>query len=392
MRKNQAIQEQELASIPGEDISPCTYVDNDPRKPKIEAFYFPQSEEELEQDRIHEEKVQKRRAGNFREGINIFENVQKIDIGLMEDAPENWAYFPLPNNVQLISLMNSLESIGLINPIILLRCPNYKKYTILEGKSRVLALKNLYERDHLDKYRYPLCCILDSEKVDEYFIRTMILDLNFRYRNIPQDVFIRMILDRHTLLKKSKKFKRESNVALQLAEEFLMSESSIYNYLVLEKLSEEVKTLLFEKRINLQIARLFAKVNPEVQKMILENIDFKEINCFHRIKFIIGDGTGNVTLEKIKGNIEQSKDLVPEKISFNITINKRILGKTLDTLIDLKKYASLNLSGIMGDNVNRFCNITFDQNIMKYYIEQNLVDEKTVRKLTAKTINEVLSK
>ncbi|MCL2322991.1 MAG: ParB/RepB/Spo0J family partition protein [Oscillospiraceae bacterium] len=376
----------------GEDLVPGCYVENDPRKPKIEAFYYPQSEEELEQDRIFKEKVIERRVRNFKEGVNIFEDVQKIDIGLMQDAPTNWAYLPLPNDAQLISLMNSLESIGLINPIILLKHPNYDYYTILSGKSRVLALKNLYERDHLDKYRYPLCCILDSEKVDEYYLRSMILDLNFKYRTIPQDVFIRMILDRHALLKKSKKFRKESNVAELLAEEFLMSTSSIYNYLVLEKLSEEIKTLLYEKRITLQIARLFAKVNPAAQKMILENIDFKEINCLHRIKFIIGDGTGNVALEKIKRNVETSKDLLPEKISFNVTINKRLLGKTLETLMDLKKYASMNLSGIMGDNANRFCKITFDKDMMKYYVEKNIVDQKSVSKLTATKVQEILSK
>ncbi|MCL2323799.1 MAG: ParB/RepB/Spo0J family partition protein, partial [Oscillospiraceae bacterium] len=245
MRKNKYVQDIDDNPF-GEDLIPGYYVENDPRKPKIEAFYFPQTEEQVEEDSIFKEKVLKRRTRNFKEGVNIFEDVQKIDIGLMQDAPTNWTYLPLPNDAQLISLMNSLESIGLINPIILLKHPNYDYYTILEGKSRVLALKNLYDRDHLDKYRYPLCCILDSEKVDEYFLRSMILDLNFRYRNIPQDVFIRMILDRHALLKKSKKFRRESNVAELLAEEFLMSTSSIYNYLVLEKLSEEVKTLLYE--------------------------------------------------------------------------------------------------------------------------------------------------
>ncbi|MCL2320794.1 MAG: ParB/RepB/Spo0J family partition protein [Oscillospiraceae bacterium] len=376
----------------GEDLTPSCYVCNDPRKPKLETFSFPQTEEQLEEDRLYELKIQKKRFNNFSEGVNIMENVQKIDIALLEDAPSNWAYFPLPNEAQLISLMNSIETIGLINPIIVLSHPNYRKYTVLEGKSRVTALKNLYKRNPLDKYKYPVCFVLDSEKVDEYYLRTMILDLNFRYRTIPQDVFIRMILDRHALLKKSKKFKKESNIALQLAEEFMMSTSSIYNYLVLGNLSEEIKTLLFEKRINLQVARLFAKVNHDVQRMILENIDFKDINCFHKVKFIIGNGDGKNTLESIKELIDKSKDLVPEKISFNVTINKRLLSKTCETLIDLKKYACMNFSSMIGDNANRFCNISFDQNIMNYYIDQNLIDENVVNRLTAKKLQEILSK
>jgi len=390
MRKKEPVQE--LVDVLGEDISPNSYVDNDPRKPKLETFKFPLSEKQLESMRKQEERTLKRRIKNFTEGVNIMENIQKVDISLMQNAPSTFHYLPIPNEAQLISLMSSIENIGLVNPIILLQHSNYRKYTIIEGKSRVLALEQLYRKNPLDIYRYPVCYVLDSEKVDEYYVRSLILDLNFKYRNIPQDVFIRMILDRAALLKKSKQFRKESNVAQILAEEFLMSTSSIYNYLVLEKLSEEIKTLLFEKRINLQVARLFAKVKPDVQKMILENIDFKDINCFHKIKFIVGDGTGKNTLEKIKELIDKSKNLVPEKISFNITVNKRILGKTLDVLIDLKKYASINLSGIMGDNVNHFCNISFNENVMKYYVEQNLVNEKAVNKLTAKTLSEILSK
>ena len=130
-------------------------------------------------------------------------------------------------------------------------------------------------------------------------------------------------------------------------------------------------------------------IMENIQKVILENVDFKDINCFHRIKFIIGDGSVK-NPEKIKELIEKLKYIVPEKISFNIVINKKLLNKACESLIDLKKYASINLSGMMRDNVNRFCKITFDENIMKYYIEQNLVDEKAVNKLTAKTLREIL--
>ena len=364
----------------GDYLLPREYVDNDPCKARR---YIIQEYEETESTDI--------RAKNFKEGVDIMEDIQKVDINLMEDAPSNWTYLPLPNEAQLISLMASIENIGLISPIILLKHKNYNKYDVIEGKSRVLALKSLYKRNPLEKYRYPVCFILDSEKVDEYYIRSLILDLNFQYRNIPQDVFIRMILERHALLKKTKNFKNEYNLAGVLAEEFLMSKSSIYNYLVLDKLTEEVKTLLFEKRITLEIARLFAKLDHDIQLLILNSVDFKDINCFHRIKFIIGDGSIKDP-EKIKELIEKSRTMVPEQISFNVTINKRILGKACENLIDLKRYAALNFSGTFGDNTNRFCKVSFDQNIIKYYLEQNLIDEKTVNKLTAKTIREILSK
>ena len=381
-----------IEEIHGDYLLPNKYMPHDPRKPKrtIMSEYVP-TEEDKDFMKNYNLKVQKRRTRNFSEGINFIDNLQRIDIYLIEDAPSNWTYMPLPNETQLISLMDSIETIGQINPIILLKYPSYHKYAVLDGKSRVIANKNLYETDPQEKYRYPLCLVLDAEEVDEYYIRSLILDLNYPYRNIPQDVFIKMILERHTLLKKSKNYRKESNIAEQLADEFLMSTSSIYNYLVLEKLTEEVMTLLFEKRISLSIARLFARVDHDVQLMILQNIDYKDLNCYHKMKYIIGDGSSLKKPDIIKELVDKSRDLVPEEITFTVTINKKLLDKATENLVELKKYAVLNLTGSV-DNANRFCKIRFDKKQMNYYLDQNLIDEERVNKLRTKKIREVFKK
>ena len=225
----------------GEYLLPHKYLDCDPKRVIEEELLSEElSQKQIDEFRKAEIKTINTRIKNFSNGVNLFENVQNIDIELMQDAPSNWHYMNQPSDSQLISLMHSIETLGLLVPIILLEHTNYEMYSILSGKSRVLALKNLYEQDKLDKYRYPKCIILKEDEVDEFYIRSMILDLNFQYRTIPQEILIRMLLERHALLKKSKNFRGESNVALQLSEEFLMSEASVYNYLTLKKLTEEV--------------------------------------------------------------------------------------------------------------------------------------------------------
>lgn len=217
----------------GDYLLPNKYVDNDPLKPKKEEFaQLAPSLEDLEIRRKNEERIIKTRLENFSNGIHIWENIQRVDLDLMQEAPSNWNYLPVCNPSQLISLMASIENIGLINPIILLKHPNYHKLTIISGRNRVLALKNLYLKDPQEKYKYPVCFILDDEKTDEYYIRSLMLDLNFSYRTIPQDVFIKMILERHELMKRSKQFRSEADVVQALADEFFMSKSSIYNFLV----------------------------------------------------------------------------------------------------------------------------------------------------------------
>ena len=373
----------------GDYLLPHKYLSCDPKRVIEEELPSdPLSQEEAEELQKAQQGFIKTRVKNFSEGVNLLENVKKIDIELMQDAPPNWYYMPLPNESQLLTLMASIENLGLLNPIILLQHPNYDKYSILSGKSRVLALKNLYARDKLDKYKYPICFILKEDEVDEYYLRSLILDLNFSYRTIPQEVFIRMILERYELLKRSKQFRNEFSIAEQLAEEFLMSESSIYNYLTLKKLTEEVMTLLFEKRITLQTARLLAKVNKEVQIAILENVDYKELNCKHRMEYITKDC--DTSTDEIKKRIKESQDLVPHKTTFTIEIHKDALEKCTNSILDIKKDVTVTLgSKFAVKNIDEFCKVAYNKDHMKYYLEKNMIDQTVLDRLTAKTVREL---
>jgi len=61
---------------------------------------------------------------------------------------------------ELLSLISSIEAIGLINPLILVKEMN-NTYTIISGKSRVMALKNLFNNTKDLKYKFAPAFILN---------------------------------------------------------------------------------------------------------------------------------------------------------------------------------------------------------------------------------------
>ena len=376
----------------GDYLFPEKYVENDPKKPKIEFIDMHLTEEDTASRKAYEINALRKRYDNFVNGVNLWENVQRVDINLMTAPPSNWSYRPRPKKHQLLALTGSIEAIGLIQPIILYREPSTEKFTILDGVTRVMALEKLNSIDPSEKYQFPVCIILDCDTVDEYYLRTLIHDLNFSYREVPQEILIKMVLERYELLKRCKQqFRSEFNIAEQLAEEFLMSTSTVFNYLVLKKLTEEVLTLLYEKRISLQVARCFARVSHEAQLTILNNIDFKNINNYHRIKYITGyDGND---LKEIKSRVENSKNLVPDKIKFTVEIHKKLLSKASENFIDLKKYAVTKLASVFKkDNIDQYCKIRFDKSFMGDYVSKELLDENSLKKLEAKKIADLYLK
>jgi|GEM_PF-6686011 len=379
----------------GEELFPDKYVNNDPRRPREEVVFVNTSEDYLESRRIREIEALRKRSENFSKGINVLDDVQRVDLKKILFAANNWNYFPLPSKTQLVSLMSSIENIGMVNPIILMK-EDKGKYTIIDGRSRFIALLCLCEIKSSEEYRYPVCYVLDPKKVDEYYIRTLMIDLNFKYRDIPQNVFVRMLYERFEILRRSKQFRSEYNIAEQLAEEFMMSTSSVYNYLALRKLSEEVMTLVLDKRMNLQIARLFVKLDHEDQRLVLENIDFKEINCYHKMKYIVSEdikSKGAKREEEVKRRVSSARDMVPENVSFTVKLNKKLIVKFSDQLVELLKHAAMQFStAVAKGSVRKYCKISYDQKQMQYLVKGNYVDEKTLERLGARTLTEVFRK
>ena len=222
----------------GDDLFPAKRVKNDPKQVKIYEITNPMNPltfEKKEAERKKEEKILKRRVDNFTNGVNIYKNFQYVDIDLMYPCPSNWNYFKKPNQEQLITLIGSIETMGILCPLVLVKEKLRDDYMVICGQSRLTALRNLYANTQDEKkYKFAPCYVLDFDEVDEYFIRAMILDTNLSYRGMDQTILMKAIIERYEILKRTKTYRSEMNIAEALAEEFLVSRSTVYNYLSLK--------------------------------------------------------------------------------------------------------------------------------------------------------------
>ena len=379
-----------MESGEGEDLFPTARVKNDPVKIKTEIINISHTPEESERYRQIEINMMKKNINNFRDGVDVFKNFQRVDIFKMTPCASNWNYFNLPNDSQFITLMSSIEQLGVLQPLILLRDNDSSDiYEILIGNSRHLALVSLYENSqHDEKFRFAPAFILNREEVGEYFIRAMILDSNFSYRDIDQTVLIKAVIERYTILKKSKNYRSESNIAETLSNEFLMSRSTVFNYLCLNKLCEEVMVLLLEKRVKLQSARLLARVNHQTQRMILEKYGIENINILHRVEFLTA---ANVkTEEGLQQRIDAANTLVPFTTNLTITINKDLLGDYMKLNADFNENAMRNFeSKFQRNNSYFYFKVGVNEEEMKYYLEQDYIDAKTLGRAKAKNFDEL---
>jgi len=371
----------------GDMLLPTCRVKNDPVKETITEVIMPCSEEEKERYRIREEKILKRRYKNFNEGVDLFKNFQKVNIDEMNYVHYSWDYFDAPNKYELLNLIASIETIGIINPLILVKEMN-DTYTIISGKSRVIALKNLFNNTKNLEYKYAPAFVLDCEEFDEYFLRSLIIDSNFQYRTLSKGVLITSAIERFEMLKRTNDFKSDTKIVEAIAEEFLLSKNTIFNYLALRKLREEVMVLVLEDRIKLESAKFLSRVNHDVQLMILENFGIEHLNEVHRVKYLTAQD--NISLPQLLSRIKTAKTLVPWKTKITITVNKYVAPKCLEFVGNLKKYAITNFENTFKTkNCDSYCKVSVNYEDIKYYLENEIISQKTIDLLKVKNYDEL---
>ena len=374
----------------GEDLLPKARVKNDPVQVRvIETIMGDLSPEAA--DKIAKDEKNKiiKNTRNFAEGVDIYKNFQRVDIYKLFPCASNWGYFNEPNDSQFVTLTASIQQVGIIQPLVLLHNNDQDdKYDILVGYSRYLASKNLFESTNDERFRYVPAFILKREEVGEYFARILVLDSNFSYRTIDQTVLIRALIERYELLKRTKLYRSEANIALVLADEFLMSRSTVFNYLCLRKLCEEVMVLLLEKRIKLQSARYLSRVSHNMQRLILEKLGIENINVIHRVKYITS--TEPSSEKKLEESIAIANELVPFQTTVKVTMNKDLVNEYMKMNAEFNEYAMRNYeSKYRRNNSDYYFKVRYDKDHMRYYIEKEYLDEKILGRVSAKTFKEL---
>ena len=385
--ENNILKQSNVDSYVGDFLLPTARIKNDTVKETVETVTFPSSKEVEDKRRQREEMILKRRVKNFSEGVDLFKNFQKVNIDEMNYVHYSWNYFDSPNKYELLTLISSIESIGIVNPLILLREEN-NTYTIISGKSRVIALRNLFNNTKNSAYKLAPAFVLDHSEVDEYFLRSLIIDSNWSYRTLSKGVLITAAIERFELYKRTKAFRSDTKIVEAISEEFMVSKNTIFNYLALRKLREEVMVLVLENRIKLEAAKYLSRVNHDMQIMILENFGIEHINELHRVKYLTSQD--NLMLPQLLKKIEVAKDLVPWKTRVTMVVNKYVLPKCLEMVGEFKKFAITNFENTFKTkNCDKYCKVAVNYEDMKFYLEKGIIDQSLLDLVLVKNSEEL---
>ncbi|MCL2320543.1 MAG: ParB/RepB/Spo0J family partition protein [Oscillospiraceae bacterium] len=366
----------------GTDLRPMVYLKNDDIKITETKIDIGSTPDDLKKWAAHERNATLMREKNFKDGANYFDTLQKLDIELIQDVPSGWNLFDPPKKHELADLIRSIASVGLIYPIYVLQHTS-GVYSVICGRSRLLAFTNLFQATGLDKYRFIPSYIIKESETDELFVRTMIIESNLRFRSISKLNLIQSLITIYEVMQKNKVFRGESNVAVEVAKTFEVSETTVFNYLKVRGLCEEALTLLYEDRLKLKAALYLTKVSKETQKNILEKFGTAGVNKVYKLKLITKEG--NISLEELEEKIEELKTYTPSKTKIILEVDRRFVNPLLEYLLNFKKehinpFANKNTRGV----TTSVFRVRYDAEAMGLYVKQNIIDEITLKKLVSK--------
>ena len=379
--------------IQGDDLRPR------PRRIEDDYFYIPKenieiplylstpSPEMAEKIAKAKERMEYLKETTLNERPEFFHDLQKISIDIIHDVPEGWNLFSDPTEEEILDLMRSIESVGLLNPIYVIQNSD-GEYIMLIGRFRHMAYLNLYEITGLEKYKYIPAYVIQEDEVDELYLRNMVFESNFKFRNISKFNLIKTLIQNYEVMRRTKKYRNEKNVAMELSKQFEISETSVFNYLRVRSLCDSGLHFLYTGRIKLKAALYLTRVSKNLQEDILEHFGVESVNAIFRLKLLTAKD--NIKLEELKKQINVVNNLTPEKTRITLEVHRTLLNSLIDLLLAFKRAEAAEYAGkaTIGKFSNVF-NIKCNKEDMGFYLEKGVINEVSLNKLLAVSIQEM---
>jgi ParB family chromosome partitioning protein len=326
------------------------------------------------------------KATSVNEKPNFYDNLQMIPTSIIEDIPEGWNLFDTPTDAEIMDLMRSIDSVGLINPIhVMLNSSGV--YCVIIGRFRHLAYINLLNLTKNKKYEKIPAYVINQDDVDELYIRNIIFESNFKFRSISKFNLIQTMIQNYEIMRRTKQFRNELNVAMELSKKFEVAESTVFDYLKVRKLCDTGLHHLYNGNINLKAACYLTRVPKDLQEDIIREFGVESVNAIFRLKLLVANE--KITLEKLKKQIEVVNNMTPDKTRLTIEVQRELLSALIELLLEFKRFEAGNQAGKMQGKFKNVFNFKCNMSDMKYYLDKSLIDKVSLNKLLAQTITEM---
>lgn len=254
-------------------------------------------------------KFSKNDESQIKEEINVKKSFEELNLDNL--VPFKNQPFRLYSNDEMKELKDSIERIGLQNPIIVRRLEN-NKYEILAGHNRARAFKEL------GKEKIPAII----QDVDDDTAQMILVDTNIVQR---QHITVMERAKAYKLkdeIKKRKKYDIDK-VGINLSEEekeLLSKEETkqtFYRYLSLNNLIPEYQTKCDEGSLSVKAGELLSKLNENQQRMVYEVLGNSKIteNKAEELKKL-ANTSEELTADIIKENFNGNKNTIKSSVKF----------------------------------------------------------------------------
>lgn len=249
------------------------------------------------------------------EALSDEDEFRQVPISMCSSAPEDWNYFSEYDEETTYNLVESILSLGLLNPIIV-RATSDGDYTILAGHNRVRIFKQLFESTGDKKYK-KIVARVKSSNLDDYTARQIVIDSNYVGRTLKPSDKARSIAKKYELMKS---YNHGTKEIIGKIEEDLNIKSRMQNkYKALDKLIKPFLERVDEFEITVDSGAKIAAFDVKTQKWLHDT--FGELLTNETIKKISFKMSKEEISEGIKSTLKSNDDDKP-KISVSYVIEK----------------------------------------------------------------------
>ena len=337
---------------------------------------------------------------SFTEKIEYIEQTRLMDI----DSSIN--FFPHPSDEELFDLMENLEIYGVLSPLLVIKCKDSDMYTVVSGRSRLAALKKLYDQSFESRY-YNIPCLVLHPDTDESIIQGIVLSTNLTYRKMPKDVQIKAVLALDSALSKNKKYKNQMNITNIIANKVGISRTNTNTLRGFKNLSENALDLLYNDYLSRESARILSMIkDKEVQDMLIGRLG-RQINNVSVLKEMIAkpskkekeNDTGFdikvTTTDTVRNRfdldrkIKKVEQMFPETTTITLKVNHVELEQVLTDLSYIRAGMAKKHKTHKYGEIDKYLSITLNDLHIDQYLRNGFVTKETIELIKSSDYNKI---
>ncbi|MCL2320581.1 MAG: ParB N-terminal domain-containing protein [Oscillospiraceae bacterium] len=320
--------------------------------------------------------------------VKYSEKIEYLNLFKLTNIDSSINFFPHPFDDGFYNLMESLETYGVITPLMVIEKEDSDMYTVVTGRSRLEALTRLYKQSSDKKYLNVPCIILDPH-TDPEILQSIVISTNLIYRKVPKDIQIKAVFLLDKILTNMKTNKKQMNVTDIIAKRAGISRTTANTLRGFRNLSPKALELLFEDLLTREAARILSMIKSHDEQDMIINKLGHQINDLSKLRALIEKPSKKAKDIDVKvassepslpleNKIEKELKKVPETTTIVLKVNCKELEETLKALASLRGKVAIKYQTIKDGDINNYFQVTLNDNHREQYLRNGFITQETV--------------